>query len=211
MTSRTPSLGEIIRRALDARLAGVHVALPGRIEKYDAAKQKADVLPLVKTPEGESMPVVCNVPIVFPGSGGFRITFPVKKGDVVLLVFSDRSLDIWKSEGGEVDPRDTRQHALSDAVALVGLRSFDDPLEDVPTDSMKAGKDGGTVQVEFKDDSVEIGGGGGAPAKFGATQIELAGGVLNVARATDPLQGTAGPYPIAGVIAPTAGNMKVKA
>lgn len=211
MTSRTPTLGELIRVAIEARLAGLHVSIPGRVEKYDASKQCADIKPLVKTERGESVPVIPNVPIIFPGGGSFRVVFPVAKGDTVLLVFCERSIDGWKERGGEVDPIDTRHHALSDAVAYVGLRSFNDALADAPTDSMKLGKDGGTVQVECKDDEVEIGGGGAAPAQFKGAEIVLAGGVLNVARATDPLQGTAGPYPIAGVISPTAGNMKVKA
>jgi hypothetical protein len=209
--SRTPTLSELIRLAIEARLAGVHVSVPGRVEKYDASKQRADIKPLVKTAQGESVPVITNVPIIFPGGGGFRVVFPVVKGDTVLLVFCERSIDNWKKRGGEVDPIDTRHHALSDAVAYVGLRAESDAMKDAPTGSMKVGKDAGSVQAEFKDDEVEIGGGGAAPAQFKGAEIVLAGGRLPVARATDPLQGTAGPYPIAGVIAPTAGNQKVKA
>ena len=43
------------------------------------------------------------------------------------------------------------------------------------------------------------------------SDVTLNGGSLKVARVSDALQGTAGPYPIAGVIAPTAGAMRVKA
>lgn len=54
------------------------------------------------------------------------MTFPVKKGDTVMIVMADRSLDRWLSQGGEVTPDDRRQHDLSDAIAVPGLVPFAD-------------------------------------------------------------------------------------
>jgi hypothetical protein len=73
--------------------------------------------------------VVNEVPVLMPQGGGFQVKVPIAKGDVVLLVFSDRSLDIWKSKGGEVDPVDFRQHDVSDAIAIPCLR---DPAAAAP-------------------------------------------------------------------------------
>jgi hypothetical protein len=127
--SRTPELGELFDKLGVSVMRKLRVALPGRIESYDAAKQLVRVKPLLKeisdSEEGDqsidSLPVLNNVPVVFPGGGGFRVTFPIKVGDVVLLVFNDRSLDVWKSKGGEVDPLLFNRHHLADAVAIPGL------------------------------------------------------------------------------------------
>lgn len=122
------SLPDIIKAALENKLAGVHVALPARIEKYDAAKQQANVKPLIKYEyqdgTADSLPVINNVPIVWPGSTKGVLSFPITAGDTVLLVFSERSLDVWKSKGGEVEPLDRRKHDISDAIAIPGLFSF---------------------------------------------------------------------------------------
>jgi len=72
------------------------------------------------------MPVVPDVPVVWPRSGGAQMTMPVRRGDTVLLVFTDRSIDRWLAQGGNVTPDDRRQHDLSDAVAVPGLVPFAD-------------------------------------------------------------------------------------
>jgi len=127
---RRHSLSEPIRRALRQQAAALHVSLPARIEQYDHAEQRANVLPLIKREYAdgliESIPVVSDVPVVWPRSGGAQMTMPVKRGDTVLLVFADRSIDNWLAQGGEIEPDDRRQHDISDAVAIPGLVSFAD-------------------------------------------------------------------------------------
>lgn len=139
-STKTPDFATVLRRALDARLEDLRVSLPARVERYDAAKQLIDAKPLLKVAHrdetdarvAESLPIIRNVPVLFPGD---LITFPVPVGSSVLLVFSDRSLDVWLDRGGEVDPLDDRMHHLSDAFAIPGLRPFSSPIADVPTDA----------------------------------------------------------------------------
>lgn len=128
--TRAPSLISVVRKHTDSRLADLHVALPARIESFDPSTQLARVKPLlretVETEEGdeavEALPVISNVPVQFPGGGGYVLTFPVAIGDPCLLVFADRALDRWIESGGDVDPVDLRRHNLSDAVAILGVR-----------------------------------------------------------------------------------------
>lgn len=131
-----PTLADVLRAALDSRLSDLHVALPARVERYDSARQAVSVKPLIRTavPDAqleddeqravESLPVINGVPVVFPGAGPYSITFPIAKGDTGLLIFSEASLDKWKSDGREVDPLDDRRHSLSDAVFIPGLRAL---------------------------------------------------------------------------------------
>lgn len=51
-------------------------------------------------------------------------TFPLKPGDECLLLFSDREIESWFITGEAQPEGHTRMHALTDAVAIVGLRSL---------------------------------------------------------------------------------------
>jgi hypothetical protein len=139
-------------------------ALPGRVQSFDSTKQAADIEPLIHdTWEGEDgtnqtgpLPVIPSVPVCFPGSGAFRVTFPVAKGDTGLLVFCSRSIDRWLSEGGSVDPQDDRTHDLSDAVFVPGLNDLAHPIDPFKTDRLTIGKVGGQ-QIHIGETKTQVG------------------------------------------------------
>lgn len=153
--SQTPAWSTILKGAGKRSTADLRVALPGRIESYDPATQKANVQPLimdgVTLDDGargaEALPVVTDVPVIFPGAGAYRLTFPVAAGDIVLLVFASSSLDRWLVRGGMVDPEDDRRHNVSDAVAIPGLFSFNAPPTNAPTTNMVLHAPGGVRLV----------------------------------------------------------------
>lgn len=155
--SRTPTLAEVLQAAIDARLVDVHTSIPAKVTRYDAAKCLVDAAPLIRGPvlaeDGSTsytaLPVVPNVPVSFPGAGGFRVTFPISIGDVVLLVFSEASLERWLQFGGEVDPQDPRRFALSDAVAIPGVRPFAD-VQAAATDAVVIESNGSDVRLGTK-------------------------------------------------------------
>lgn len=144
-----------------ARLEGIHTALPAQVEKYDLNTRRASVKPLVKLRMARgasvSIPVVDNVPVVFPGSAQALIHFPLSKGDGVLLVFSESALgNFLAGNGEEVSAENESRFQLTDAIAIPGLWAKA-PL---------AGEDALTIQyqkttVRLKGDSVEIEASGG--------------------------------------------------
>lgn len=142
--SSTPSLRGLIDRAIKNQTGRMRVALPGRVERYDAAQQCVDVMPLIQNGyiddngdrQTSRVPIVLDVPLAFPGSGPYRITFPVAVGDHVLLVFCSSSIDRWKQLGGEVDPADDRRHNINDAIAIPGVHDFAHVPTTAPTDAM---------------------------------------------------------------------------
>lgn len=139
----TPDLTTVIAGAIAARTKGLRVALPGRVETYDPTTQTCTVQPLLYegvidetgTRQAERLPVLVGVPVVFPGSGGFSVTWPIAAGDTVLVVFSSSSIDRWLALGGEVDPIDDRRHHISDAIAIPGLRDVPHALGSTATDA----------------------------------------------------------------------------
>lgn len=142
--SDTPTLAEVIRLIVDSKLALVETVLPGRILTYDEATQKASVQPLVRgafvDDDGErvylDLPIINNAPVAFPSGSGGSLTFPLTRGDRVVLLFASRDIDGWLTDDGDSNtPTDPRRHALSDVIVLPGVRSFAAALDSGAVDS----------------------------------------------------------------------------
>lgn len=122
------SLTDAIRNAILYQLNNTHTALPAKIVSYEFKTKKAQVQPLInkKYTDGtnEPLPILNNVPVLFPFAGGASITFPVNAGDYCLLIFCERSLDNFLSTGQQSTPTDPRKFDLSDGVAIMGLLPF---------------------------------------------------------------------------------------
>ena len=117
---------------IDGFLSDVHTSMPALIERFDPQTMKADVKPLFrkkfKGENAQSMPLISNVPVATFRAGGFIIRPPYKKGDKVLLVFSERALDNVISTGKEADPEFARKFSLDDAVVIGGIMPFSESL-----------------------------------------------------------------------------------
>lgn len=171
MSDRSTSiqtLASTIEKGIENRLKDLHTAMPGIIQSFDAAGQTASVQPTIRrifiTREEEidiltpaDLPILINVPIVYPRGGGFSLTFPIAPGDECLLVFSERSLDNWHTNGGVRTPSDRRFHHLSDAVAFVGLSSIPNKVPLYNTTGAEIKKDDGSATISLNaDQSISI-------------------------------------------------------
>ena len=147
-----------IRQAILYQLNNVHTALPAAIVSYDYVKQRAAVQPLLNKVWGNGtttpMPIIENVPVIFPRAGGASLTFPVASGDTCLLVFIERSTDLWKSVGGQVDPDDPRKFNLSDAVAIPGLFPFSETSEAINSTDVLLTYAGSSITIKESGDVV---------------------------------------------------------
>lgn len=162
--TRNTELAEVINIGLARLSKALRVGMPGRIETFDAKTQTATVKPLLfehfELEEGdevnEAIDVISGVPVYFPRGGGFMLTTPVAKGDKCWLTFGDRSLDVWFERGEAVDPIDLRRHALSDAVALIGVSPKPDALTEFDNARAVFGKQGGK-RIAISDTEVHLG------------------------------------------------------
>lgn len=162
------STEELLRLLLEQAARDMRVALPGRIESYDKAKQRANVRLELQyylpdpddDPVPQDHPVLQNVPVAFPQGGGYFCAFPLAKDDPVLVVFCDVPIGAWLQKGSKCEPGHTEMHGLGGAVCYPGLRPSGSPLQSADNALMRLGKDGDTsAQVEFAAGEVRAGAG----------------------------------------------------
>ena len=115
----------------------LNTGLPGVIhEVQDYKKKMISVKPLIKKRINKDLfieiPIINNVPVIYPESDTWMIKPPLAKGMKVWLVFSQLSMDNFLSSGDESLPDEMGNFSLSDAVAFLGFRDFknDNPLID---------------------------------------------------------------------------------
>lgn len=75
-------------------------------------------------------PLAIDCPVICLGGGDASLTFPIKKGDECLVLFNDRDLDNWFQGAGNGSLASSRLHSFSDGIALVGLRSLANVIDD---------------------------------------------------------------------------------
>lgn len=132
------SLARAVDNLIDYRISSLYTAIPCRIVtiKNSLNDQRVDLQPLInkKLKDGTERehPTILNVPVMFPASKTASVTFPIDVGDIVLCIFSQRSLDAFKaSTGAETyTPTTNRKFDLTDAIAIPGLFPFQDSIND---------------------------------------------------------------------------------
>ncbi len=161
MNEAAPELDELIRRALDARIADIHVSMPGEVVSYDAASQTATVRPCLKRvifsedddQIEEEYPPIQNVPVSWPGGSGLTLHIELTAGDTGDLVFSTFSHNEWQATGRVSAPGDLKPHNLGAAKFYPGLRHKKNAAPD--TDN-SIGVPGG-VRARFESGAMRVG------------------------------------------------------
>jgi phage baseplate assembly protein gpV len=153
-----------VRGALSGHQATVWTALPGIVTSYDADTITAQVQPSIhalytgpnQMQEWKAMPIIPDVPVVFPRGGQYALTFPVQQGDECLLVFSSRCIDNWWQQGGVQTQRELRMHDLSDGFAIPGPWSQATKISNLSTTTAQLRTNDGTIYVEVDNDNQKI-------------------------------------------------------
>lgn len=154
-SERIDSIQVAIKSAVDGKMPDVWTSLPGIVQSYNAEKGTCEVQPSVQVSvtakDGKrsnvSLPLLVDVPVHFPSGGGFTLTFPVKKGDEGLVVFSCRCIDAWWQNGGVQPQAEMRMHDLSDGFLIAGFRSQARKLSSPSTDGAQLRSDDGSTFV----------------------------------------------------------------
>lgn len=165
------------RELIDRLMLGLNTAMPGVIDAFDEDTQTATVLPAIQMKtniDGEvnyiDLPPILNVPVLFPfvSTAGFALTFPVKRGDNCLLIFSQRGIDNWHASGGVQPPEEgvgVRHHDLTDAFAIFAPSPLTETLGSWETEGIELRNREKNSRITLKDATIEV--------QRGATQLTI--------------------------------------
>lgn len=190
---------EIYRVAFESGQSGLWTSLPAIVQSFKAAQGTCTAQPTVKArvrgKAGDyawvALPLLVDVPIVFPGAGGFLVTFPVKQGDECLIVFASRCIDGWWQQGGIQTQAELRMHDLSDGFAIPGPRSLPRAISNISTTTAQLRSEDGTCYVEL--------------APGGVVNIKAPGGVNIIgALSTNSTVAAGGNVSVTGTVTATA-------
>lgn len=155
---------EMYNTLMDKVFSTLRVSAPGIIKEFDPVSQTAKVqiairehvqqenLQLVWT----EIPVLLDVPVVFPRGGGYVLTFPIKESDECLVVFSDMCIDAWFSLSGVQNQIEKRRHDLSDAIAIPGLWSQPRRLTEYSTKHVELRNEKRSQFIRITDGAIDL-------------------------------------------------------
>lgn len=133
------SLETILNSQIDFRLSDIYVSMIAEVTGVGKLNEcRIDVQPVVnkKYIDGEILeyPEILSVPVQFPCSSTSALTFPINQGDNVLLVFSQKGLDVFKSGATSAhDPIDMRSFDKRDAIAIPCVFPFSKSINNPDT------------------------------------------------------------------------------
>ena len=143
-------LDGIIQSHVDNFETQLNTIIPATIVSFDSETQTATVQPMIYEAYSDGVSTrpaeIDDVPVMFPSAGGGMITFPIRKGDEVLLAYAQRDIDVWWDTSEEGIPDTQHYHDYNDAIAIVGLSSKKNSLNVNTSD----------VQIRFEDSDGEL-------------------------------------------------------
>lgn len=165
MTQRvTPTLSEVLRTAVESYFERHFTTLVCKVESYNATLQEADLKPIslvkVYNTDGElveeELPVLASIPIAFPRSGDWFMSWPVTVGDTMTVVIASRDYADWRETGQDRVAEDVRVNPLSAAIAIPNnIYAKSAALTNVHTSKMVIGKDDG-ARVYIDSDQINL-------------------------------------------------------
>jgi len=171
---------ESLRLALENAQSHMWTATPAIVQAVNLAAQTLSVQPAIQgtlsNPDGTAqtvnLPLLVDVPIVWPRAGGFALTFPIAVGDEVLVVFGARCIDSWWQSGGVGAPAEARMHDLSDGFAILAPTSQPKKFANVSSTNVQLRDTAGTTYVEITPD--------GKARVVGASAIDIEAPTINL-------------------------------
>lgn len=157
LNERSPDMLQIIKDAIRGELANLWTSLPCIVDSYDADAVTVVAQPTIKVPvkkingsvELVQLPLLMDVPVMFPCAGGFTITHPINVGDECFVSFASRNIDIWWQSGGVQNPFDTRKHDLSDGFAFFRPQSQANKIKNISTTDLEIRNDANTCKIQI--------------------------------------------------------------
>lgn len=177
-----PDLSDVLALQKQDIFASMNCVKVGEITSFDGVKKTATIQVLFKRqyPDGTiaSYPLLLDCPVFTLQGGGGAIQFPIAAGDQCIVLFSDRALDDWYTNGAQAVPSSKRMHDASDGIAIVGINSINRETPETPTDK---------VVISYQGTSLALDASGVIFSGTGGAEIDLESGIVTIRNMTTTL------------------------
>lgn len=153
------TLEGLIRLGIENALLNTHTSIPCIVDTVnnDGTVNATPAIKRIKTDDTEYvLPVIPSIPVQYPGNERYRITFPIQKGDEGLLIFCERDIGNFLSDGVISKPVVLRKHDLSDAIFVPTTISDVKRPSSTPADGLKLEDVLGNASIQLQGGNVNI-------------------------------------------------------
>ena len=141
--------------AMEGSKSTIWTAMPGIVQSFDPDKRTCVVQPSIQAAvwdaeevqTWQTMPLLPDCPVIFPGGGGVTLTFPIQPGDEVLILIANRCIDNWWQRGGIQTQAELRMMDLSDGFCLPGIKSVPNVEPAISTTETQLRSQNGAVRI----------------------------------------------------------------
>lgn len=153
------SLAGTIQFAFSKMMQQVNGMLPASVLSYDRATNRAQVQLLIDIVGTDGTqyprPQLASVPVFVFGGGGFRLSFPLEKGNMGWVIANDRDISLFLQSMAQSAPNTARVKSFSDGVFFPDAMSLDN-LAGSDLNNAVLQNAAGTVTISIKSDTVTI-------------------------------------------------------
>lgn len=135
----SPKLPDVLREVKKDIGVSYNSVNIGIIQAFNSDTQTATIRIAIKKilseePDGTKIyrehPLLLECPVMTMFGGDSFINLPINSGDNCIVLFCDRDIDEWMVSGGVQAPNSKRVHDISDAIAIVGIRHYQNSIAD---------------------------------------------------------------------------------
>lgn len=150
----------------------INTSIPAIIDEFDPENQTVSATPAIKAKfinlDGEvsyvQYPKIVNIPLALQRGNGLIITYPVKKGDICTLIFSQRSIDNFVLTGEISNPYEGSKNItatlrcldMSDAMCFPGIVTTKSKIIDYATDAVEIRNEEGTTKISLSEKRLNL-------------------------------------------------------
>lgn len=151
----------------------LNTSIPAIIDEFDTSTQRVSATPAVKakitnlngTVSYIDYPKITNIPLAIAKGDGLSITYPVKKGKLCTLIFSQRSIDNILLDGTKPTPPFEGENAytstlrcmdMTDAMCFPGIITNSEAISNYNNNAVELRNSDGTVKVSVEENGLTL-------------------------------------------------------
>lgn len=141
---------EFIQKLIERIMSQANTAALGMVESYAEGRASVTVYP--------DKELIENVPVCFPQAAGFYMHFPLKIGDLVLVIFAQHEIEgpLFSEEVSS-----NRKKDINDAIIIPAIGREGEFPAGADPDAFTIGSRSGAAKVVIREDTIEISATGG--------------------------------------------------